>query len=158
MSTFHAKKNHAGHSNHISTPPSVSSPLVMIRNFAIELGGILGFGLLILLLCTFIAHRSADPNAWVQPLSLVSLYLTALFTGIISERIHAKSALLCGLISGVVLLLAGILLGICIPSDDLTSTNYIYTFLFRLPVPILSVLCAYLAQKRPQKRSRHKRR
>lgn len=158
MKTIHAAKKSAGHSNRVSTQPFASSPIAMIRKLAIVLGCSSGFGLLILLLCTFIAYRSSDPVALLSPLSLVALYLTAIFIGMISVRVCSGTAPLIGLTAGILLLLAGALIGICIPSDYSTSQNGIYTFLFRLPVPVLTILSACISQRHPQKSIRRKHR
>lgn len=145
------KKKHAGHPNSVSAESASASPFALIRSSAIGFGCTVGVGLLFLLIAALIAHTSHDPNAIAASLAYAALYTTALFAGIITVRIHGHSALLCGLISGALLLLAGLLVAACLSADPMLQSTHV--LLLRLPVPLLSVAGAYLARKRHKSRS-----
>ena len=159
MNTFQAhraqQKKSAGHSTRVSSRSSMASPIALIRSFAIGSGCTLVFGLLLLLFTTWGAYRSVDPYTLILPLSLFALYSTALFAGIIAVRLCGYSPLICGLISGGLLLLTGLLIGLCLPAAEGALKNS--RLLLRLPVFLFSLIGAHIAKKRPKAR-RHRHR
>ena len=148
MYASHVKKKQAGHSDHLFPPRSVSSPILLIRNYIIGLGCTSVFGLLVLLFCTYIAYRSADPSRLLAPLAFAAWYLSALFAGIIAIRLTNGSVLLSGLISGILLMVVCLLIGLFIHTEDITYIDK--TAWFRLAAPLFSVCGAYIAKKRPK--------
>ena len=67
----------------------------------------LAVGLLLLIASCFLGLSLDDPDKFTPPLALGSLFITALLAGYLSARSHKKSGLVCGALSGV--LLVGIL-------------------------------------------------
>ena len=156
MNSHHISKNYAGHSNHTSI--SSSAPRASMRQLVITIGGTIGFGLLILLLCAWIAHRTNNPNALLQPLAFVALYLTAVFSGIISVRAYHGTPLICGLISGLCLILAGIPIALLLPTGQFTASNSLGTVIPRLLIPIFSISGALISHKGSRRRTHRRHR
>ena len=148
MYASHVKKKQAGHSDHLFPSLSVSSPILLIRNYIIGLGCTLVFGLLVLLFCTYIAYHSADPSRLLVPLSFVAWYLSALLAGMIAIRLTNGSILLSGLISGLLLMVICFLIGVCMHAEG--TDQITPTACFRIAAPVFSVCGAYIAKKRPK--------
>lgn len=109
--------------------------------------------LLILILCAFV-YRSSDPDKLTIPASLASLYLTAAFGGFILTRINRKAALICGAISGGLLLVATFLLSFAtspFPYETYSSTTGV---MLRFAIIPASISGAYVAAKTIGKHSK----
>ncbi len=65
-------------------------------------------GLLLLIPMTLLGLRLEDPDRFTPIFALISLFLTALAGGYTAARIHRENGLLCGALSGI--LLIGILI------------------------------------------------
>jgi len=151
------KKKHAGHTDKSSSESRTNSPVTLLRSSALGLVCTVGVGLLFLLIATVVANATADPNAMVQPLALTALYATALFSGMITVRIHGHSSLLCGAIAALLLFMTGLLIGACLPTASTQSIGS--TWLTHLPLLPLAIAGAYLARKRTgstSHRNRHR--
>lgn len=150
------KKKLAGHTDKSSSESRANSPVTLLRSSALGLVCTVGIGLLFLLLSAIAAHATPDPNALVKPLALTALYATALFSGIITVRIHGHSSLLCGAIAAGLLILTGLLVGACLPADNAMPIGNM--LLLRLPILPLAIAGAYLARKRDKPTHRHRHR
>ena len=155
MYSPHVKKKQAGPANRLFPSLSVSSPFLSVRNYIIGLGCTLVFGLLVLLFCTYIAYRSADPSRLLMPMSMAAWNLSAFFAGVITIRLTKGSALLSGLISGMLLLGTCLLICWCLPTND--SSTISRGVWFRIAAPFFSICGAYIAQKRRKTHYKSKR-
>ena len=158
MNTARSHRKHqlksAGHSPRVSSESVKVSSFALIRNIALGSGATTVFGLLLLLLITWIAHRSADPDSLTLSLSLAALYTTAFFAGILSTRLTKGTPLICGIVAGVLLLLLSLLIALGLPATGRAFPNC--APILRLLSPLFSLLGAYLIRKRNRPR-RHRR-
>ncbi|MBQ8858906.1 MAG: TIGR04086 family membrane protein [Clostridia bacterium] len=99
--------------------------------------GLFVFLLLLLglsLLATRIAYSQSDPSAWILPASYLSSLLAALGGGFTSARLRGRQGLICGLLTGLGVLVISIL-GLMIFSGDTetdmlrVATSYLFAFL-----------------------------
>lgn len=102
----------------------------------------LAVGLGILLTLSLFAYFYTDPNTLILPLALSGAGLTALISGIITVKIHGHSALICGLLSGCLLLCVMMLLSLFFTNDG-TGYSTGISCLLHAGIPILSVIGAY---------------
>ena len=70
----------------------------------------LGIGAVMTLILSFLVYSLADPNRYILPVSFCILYISALFGGFLSAKINRGSALLCGLLNGVMLIVTMLLI------------------------------------------------
>ncbi len=96
---------------------------------------------------------SSDPLSRIFPVSLVVLYLSSLFGGWMTRRIHRESALLSGLSSGILLTVFFLFLSLFFP--DSGNLGFGVTFLLRALILFFSILGSYLGAPHPK---RHKKR
>ncbi len=138
-------------SNHKKAPPAGNTSLLVQHLFKSFLTTAL-IGALLLLVCSLIAYFTADPAHWAKPLGWSAAIITAFLGGWIALRMHGKSALLCGLGNGALLLLVGWLLSACL--EDAPSLPLWQALLFRGVFLLLSLAGAYLGRSsgEPKKR------
>ena len=132
------------------------SSLLLIRNAAFGALVAALCSLLLLLLGAALCLLSSHPLALIRPIGLCSLFLSALVGGFVSVRRHGRSALLCGLLCGALLLLfyKGISL-FADPSEALFSFSV--SLILSLLVPVFSIFGAFLGNHRSQKVRRRRR-
>ena len=114
-------------------------------------------GLCLLLLATALLLSTKDPDRYHSTVALPILYLTALLGGMIATRIaHRHAPFVCGVSTGVLLVVLFSLLALILPdSQSAVGTGYI-TFFLRLVVIPASMLGAFWgAREKKQKRHRH---
>ncbi len=119
------------------------------------------FGVLLILILCAVIYRSSDPDKLIIPVSLAALYLTAVFGGFIITMINRKAALICGAISGGLLLVATFLLSFAtapFPYEAYSGTTGV---MLRFAIIPASLFGAYLASKaigsHSKKRARSRR-
>lgn len=123
--------------------PEESSPRAWILHLGKSLLITLSAGLGILLVFSLIAYFYTDPNPLILPLALSGAGLTALISGVITVKIHGHAALICGLLSGSLLLCIMMLLSLFFTKEGLGYSTGV-SCLLHTGVPILSVIGAYL--------------
>ncbi len=64
----------------------------------------LAIGLGLLIVSSFAGLSLEDPEPFLPIISLVSLFVSSLFGGYLSARIHKESGLVCGALSGILLI------------------------------------------------------
>ena len=85
-------------------------------------GGILGgfcMGVMLVLCCSLIAFRTANPSSWVLPTGLCCLVIAAIFCGFLSAKLWGHKSLVPSLISGAIFGVLIISFGLCIPGSTL---------------------------------------
>ena len=111
-------------------------------------------GAALLLISAGIAYSCDDPHSVTTPLALLSLYLSALIGGFSASRMHRSDALLCGTVSGGVLMLLYLLLS-CFLSEGFETPLPLYLLLIlRLMIVVCAILGGFLGLPRPKKRRR----
>ncbi len=86
------------------------------------------------LLAARIAYGQSDPSAWIMPAAYLSSLLAAMGGGFTAARLRGRQGLICGLLTGVGVLVFCIL-GFMIFSGDTetnvlrAATSYLFAFL-----------------------------
>ncbi|MBO5938912.1 MAG: TIGR04086 family membrane protein [Clostridia bacterium] len=127
----------------------------IFQSATIGVGASLLCAAVLLLVGALICQRSQDPNKMTLPLGLVSLYLSALLGGIVAVRHRGSSALLCGAVCGILLLVFFWIVSIFFGDSDAFSLPL--SLFLRCFTAFFSILGAYLGLKR-SKRSPHRKR
>ena len=127
----------------------------ILQSAAIGVGASLLCAAVLLLIGALICHRSQDPNQMTLPLGLSVLYLSALLGGIVTVRHRGGSALLCGSICGVLLLILFWIISVFFQGTDAFSLPL--SLLLRSLTAFFSILGAYLGLRRTGKRLHRKR-
>lgn len=110
-------------------------------------------GILLGLVMALVLYRTADPARYVTPAALSVLYVSALLGGTIAYRANKRSALLCGAISGAILL--AIMLLVSLPFGIGSSDHGIISALtLRALVIAASVVGAFMGAIEPSKKKR----
>ena len=149
------QKNRFATSKQHSKKEDASAALLLdlIKSMAVTLL----IGLLSLLICSLLAYFTEDPNAFIQPLGILSAAITAFGGGFAAMRFHRQSALLCGLLNGCALMAVMLLLSLAFASQA-SHYSMPISLLLHLSLPILSVFGAFLGvprAKKPKKRKKH---
>ena len=132
-----------------------SSPGLWIKHLGKSLLITLAAGLGLLLVFSLIAYFYTDPNTLILPLALAGAGLTALIGGVVTVRIHGRSALICGLLIGCLLTSLMMLLSLFFTQEGAgysTGTSC----LLHAAIPVLSVTGAYLGLKKSAPKRRRK--
>ena len=113
------------------------------------------FSLPLTLIGAVVCASSHDPLGRILPISLIILYLSSLFGGWITRRLHRTSALLCGLSSGILLMVFSLFLSLFFP--DSQPFSFGIAFLLRALILFFSILGGYLGAPRPKQRKKRRR-
>lgn len=118
----------------------------------------LGVALLLLVAASLAAYFAPDPDVLIPPLGLSVAALTSFLGGYLTLRRHRHSALMCGLLFGMLLTLLSLPLGVLLSSRGVAYPLWA-VILMRTAVVLLSVIgsfCALRSLERAPKRKRRK--
>lgn len=124
----------------------------LLLHAAIGMGAALLCATAMLLLGAILCARSSDPTQMTLPWGLGTLYLSALLGGLITARQHGSSALLCGTVCGLLLLVFFWIVSIFFSESD--NFSLALSLVLRLLTAIFSMFGAFLGVKRTRKRPR----
>ena len=110
--------------------------------------------LLLLLFGTFACLCVPNPHAWITPIGIAILYLSAIVGGVVAIRHHKEASLLCGVFCGAWMLLVFCLVAL-IPSIR-GGFSLGISLLLRGLIPVFSLIGARLGAKRKTVRRRRK--
>lgn len=101
-------------------------------------------GVLLAILISWIICHTDDPARYVTPAALTTLYVAAFIGGVTSTLLNKKSALLCGLAVGG--MLVAVMFAVSLPINESFSENHdvISAIALRAAVPISSTLGAFV--------------
>lgn len=115
------------------------------------------FSFLLAALISALALNSADPLSIIRPAALAVLYLSSFSSGFVCMKRVRESAIVCGTLSGAVLMLTFLLVSLLLP-DSLSSPPPFALSLFLHSLIILfSILGSYTAKNGLSKRRKRKR-
>lgn len=115
------------------------------------------FSFLLAALISALALNSADPLSIIRPAALAVLYLSSFSSGFVCMKRVRESAIVCGTLSGAVLMLTFLLVSLLLP-DSLSSPHPFALSLFLHSLIILfSILGSYTAKNGLSKRRKRKR-
>jgi putative membrane protein (TIGR04086 family) len=129
-----------------------ASPSWLFLHAAIGAGIALLFATAMLLVGAFLCARSSDPTKMTLPWGLGALYLSALLGGLVTTRQHGSSALLCGTLCGLLLLVFFWIVSIFFSKSD--NFSLAVSLILRLLTAIFSIFGAFLGVRRTRKRPR----
>ena len=128
----------------------------MAKSVLFALLGALAAGLLLLLIFTAVLLSTKDPDRYRPIAGTAALYLTAAFGGMLASRFYGRRApVLCGFFEGLALFLLFTVASLCLPGDG--GGNRALAFLLRLLVLPASLLGAWLAARKTDRRRRPRR-
>ncbi len=104
-----------------------------------------------------IAYSTSDPGAYILPLGLVALYISAAAGGFAAYKFHGGLALFSGLFSGLASVAISLLLSLILPLGTSPEVSPAVLLLTRAPILVLSIVGAYLAsvKRKNKKKRRH---
>lgn len=102
----------------------------------------------------FICYSTGDPNSFVDAVALVSLYMSSLVCGFASVKKNRSSALLCGTLSGIFMILFFSLCSLFFGSDSEALFKFPISVLLRVAMIAASVLGGYAGLKRGNNKKR----
>ncbi len=103
---------------------------------------------------TFICYSAGDPNAFVDTAALVSLYMSSLVCGFSAVKKNRSSALLCGTLSGIFMMLFFALCSLFFGADLEAAFDFPLSVLLRVAIIAASVLGGYVGLQRENKKKR----
>jgi hypothetical protein len=136
--------------------PLVSPARRLITSLALALGWSLALGLLASFAATGIALAAPDPNALLAPLACGVSAVCALACGFLTRHRARLSPLLCGVLSGALLVALFWLMGALFPSDHAWASPIAWGL--RGGMLVFSLLGASLGANLPKKKRRPTRR
>lgn len=145
-------KNKKFRRNHESSDPTVSR---LIKSIAIGFASSMALAVALSFIFSAISMSFKDPNRLIVGGSLAALFISAFFGGFITAKVNSSSALLCGLITGA-LLLVFILFCSFIFKSEKSATGIINILAYRISVPVFSIIGAYSGLIKPKKRLHRK--
>ncbi len=119
-------------------------------------GGCVLLVLLFSLLSATLAYRQGNPGTWVAPLSYLSAFLAAFGGGAVAARTHRRSGLLCGVLTGIGVLLvftAGLLL--CRGDGEISPAHLIPFYSLLFVATVLGGVIGGVRIPHAKKRRRH---
>lgn len=106
-------------------------------------------------LLTLFAYKSSDPTRYIPIFAYIAALTTALFCGFLAARLRGKQGLLCGLLSGLCMVVLFLLaLFIFSGGEELHAGRVLLT---DIPVFILTLLGSLFgaARRKPRRRRVH---
>lgn len=107
---------------------------------------------ILLFVVSAIAYAGSDPDSVTMPLALAALYISSATAGFAAVKFNGSSALLCGVLSGLLLMI--LFIGISLFLNDSLSSEFSFPAALglRAAMIIMSVLGGFIALHRPSKR------
>ena len=102
----------------------------------------------------FICYSSGDPNSLIDIVAIVSVYLSSLACGFAAVKKNRSSALLCGSLSGVFMMLFFIICSIFFGSNAESEFKFPVSILLRVAIIAVAVLGGYMGLKRGNNKKR----
>ena len=104
--------------------------------------------LVLMMIGAFICYSSGDPNAFVDTVALVSLYMSSLVCGFAAVKKNRSSALFCGTLSGIFMMLFFVICSLFFDSDLQAAFKFPISILLRVGIIAASILGGYVGLKK----------
>ena len=130
--------------------PAVSAVIAILEGLAASLIT----AVLLALVFAGVSLLFEDTSTAAKYFGFATLYISALVGGFFAQKRCKGAPFAVGLISGVVLFATVSVLSLVIPFDFSSGWSPLTSWLLRLPVIVLSVAGALLAEYKPKKRRR----
>ncbi|MBE6549834.1 MAG: TIGR04086 family membrane protein [Ruminococcaceae bacterium] len=105
----------------------------------------------------FICYSSGDPNTFVDTVALISLYLSSLVCGFAAVKRNRSSALFCGTLSGILMMLFFIICSLFLGAKSEAAFKFPVSILLRVAIVAASVFGGYAGLKRGNNKKRIKK-
>ncbi|MBQ9978886.1 MAG: TIGR04086 family membrane protein [Clostridia bacterium] len=145
-----SSKNHA---------KSAGAPVTVLKSFLYGILSTAVIGLALLLAGTAAAYLTPDPTAFVEPLGIVTLFITAFFGGFAASKTNKRAPYLNAILVGAGFTFLSVLVALALPHTLASGTELLPRILLRalsLATFPLGALVGIKASK-PKKRKRRKR-
>lgn len=136
-------------------PKSRRTPILLCGVFGMFFSVL--FGLVLCLVSAGILYSLEDPSAFIEPVTLCLLFLSALAGGYVAARKRGGSFLLCGLSFSVFYLIFLFLVSLVLPGSSWIGDPAGYNLGQRGVVVLCALLGAAIASYKPHKRHSFKR-
>ncbi len=113
----------------------------------------IGITLLLGVVASLILFKTNDPLKYITPSALSILYVSTLLGGYISSRINKRSAVLCGLLSSIFVLLVFFLVSLFIPVSHSSGYDVLGEVALKLAVIVSSIVGAFIGTGNNKKSS-----
>ena len=144
--TKHREKERGGNGSSRLLSGATSSALI---SFSVSV--------LLAALISALALNSADPLSIIRPAALAVLYLSSFSSGFVCMKRVRESAIVCGTLSGAVLMLTFLLVSLLLP-DSLSSPHpFALSLSLHSLIILFSILGSYTAKNGLSKRRKRKR-
>jgi putative membrane protein (TIGR04086 family) len=111
---------------------------------------------------SYILYKTADPTRYLTPVALSVLYVSALLGGFIAVRFNSGSALLCGLVTGVLLIAITFIFSLLVKQSLSSDHSAMDAIALRATIPVCSIIGAFIGNSKPssdkKRRKNHKKR
>jgi len=118
----------------------------------------LAFTALFCLICFFIVpvvsyflYKTKDPTSHIQNAGVSLLFISVFLTSFIQSKINKQHYLLSSLILGILIFALTLMISLIIPNNEFNITNFVW----RLLIPVFSILGGMLGISRNDKRRKH---
>ena len=105
----------------------------------------------------FVCYLTSDPNAFVDVTALVSLYISSLVCGFAAAKKNRSSALLCGSLSGIFMMLFFVVCSLFFDSNSEAAFDFPISVLLRVAMIAVSVLGGYLGTKKGNSKKKNRK-
>ncbi len=158
MNSSKKNKTHQRKSNHRSRSADASLQNGFLHTVKSALFGTaigIASAFILMMIGSLICYSSGDPHKLTGAVSLVSLYVSSLVSGFAAVIRNRSSALLCGGLSGTLLMLFFIVCSLFLDSE--ATFDFPVSILLRICIIATAVLGGYAGLKRnTNKRKTHK--
>ncbi len=145
MNTAKSKKNsktkRSSHSSDTGTQSNFTH-IVISALFGMATGAICA--LVLTSVGAFICYSSKDPDALLSPTAFAVLYLSSMISGFAAVRKNHASALLCGGLSGTLMMLLFILCSLFFNESVSSSFKFPISLLLRVAMIAAAILGGYI--------------
>lgn len=139
-----AKKKRASHNHSTSDANTQNSIVHSVTSalFGMTVGAICA--LVLTAIGAFICYSSKDPDALLTPAAFAVLYLSSMISGFAAVRKNRTSALLCGGLSGTLMMLLFILCSLFFNESASSSFKFPISLLLRVAMIAAAIFGGYI--------------
>lgn len=150
------RKNSHTHGSSDSDNQNRFSHILISAFFGIAIGMVCA--LILTVVGTLLCYSAKDPDALITPTALAVLYLSSMVAGFAAVRKNRSSALICGALSGALMMLLFLFCSIFLKGNAFSSFKFPLSLLLRFFMIAAAILGGYIGlcrkniSHRPRKR------
>ncbi len=112
--------------------------------------------MMLLLVATGVALSTEDPDSLIGTLAFSALYISALFSGLITAKRCGKNALISGMLSGIWLVISLLIISFFLNNTSSQGHPLGIEMLIRGSFILVSVLGGYIGANKPKSKKRRR--